>query len=213
MTIRNNLENIKQQIGTAKLVAVTKYATDEQIAELIATGHKILGESRIQVAKEKYTKYPDVEWHLIGHLQTNKAKDAVKIFELIQSVDSLKIAKAIDQEAIKINKKQNILLQVNIGEEPQKYGFKKEEVSNAITEISQLKNISIRGLMAMAPYTDDPEKARPYFREMKKLFDANFPGGAILSLGMSGDYQVALQEGATMVRIGTALFAGARGGT
>jgi len=210
VSVKDNLENIKQKIGNAKLVAVTKYANDDQIAELIAAGHKVLGESRVQVAREKFEKYPGVEWHLVGHLQTNKAKYAVKIFELIQSVDSLKVAQALDKEAKKINKIQKILLEINISSEEQKYGFKKDEVINLIPEIKKLENIELCGLMAMVPYFDDPEKTRPYFRQMKNIYDSakrRFkPALGYLSLGMSQDYKIALTEGANMVRIGSALF-------
>lgn len=213
MTISETLAKIKNTLGTAKLIAVTKYAVPAEIEALIAAGQRLLGESKIQVALEKFEKYQkyNINWHLIGHLQTNKAKHAVKIFELIQSVDSLRIAQALDKEAKKINKKQKILLQINIGQEEQKFGFTKEEVISVFPQLLELKNLELCGLMAMAPYFAEAEKTRPYFKEMKKLFDtiqAQSLGSSFkfLSLGMSHDYQVALAEGANMVRLGSSLF-------
>lgn len=208
MSIKDNLTNIQQALGVARLVAVTKYASLEQIQELIAAGQKVLGESRVQDAQKKaeILKEQNIEWHMVGHLQTNKVKQAIKIFEYIQSVDSLRLAQEIDKEAKKINKVQKILVQINIGREPQKTGILPEETENLIKEVTGLTNLQICGLMAIAPYFDNSEKARPYFKEMKKIFDT-FPGLTYLSMGMSQDYQIALTEGSNMVRIGSALFA------
>ncbi len=212
MSVQKNLAKIKNTLADACLVAVTKYASEAEIIELIAAGHRVFGESKIQVAREKFDKYKEynIQWHLIGHLQSNKAKYAVKIFELIQSVDSLKLAQALDLEAAKINKIQKILLQINIGAEEQKFGFAAGEIMAFLPEIIKLKNIEVCGLMAMAPYFEDAEKTRPYFQEMKRLFDKiknEYPAiMKYLSLGMSHDYQIALAAGANMVRIGSALF-------
>jgi len=215
MTIAENLQRIKTTLNNAVLVAVTKYATNEQMKALAAAGQEIFGESKVQIAKEKAELFKDqqIEWHMIGHLQSNKAKLAVGLFELIQSVDSIKLAKEIDKEAAKINKKQKILVQVNIGSEEQKFGFTPKGTAEAINEISKLSNIEICGLMAMAPYFEDPEESRPYFKKMKNLFDNSFKNGGaegssqiILSMGMSHDYLVAIEEGANMVRIGSALI-------
>jgi pyridoxal phosphate enzyme (YggS family) len=211
MSVKNNLQNILQELGAVQLVAVTKYAAPEQIQELLDCGHFVLGENKVQVAAQKaeqYKQYP-VQWHLLGHLQTNKAKQAVQIFEVIQSVDSEKVASVIDKEAAKINKRQKILAQVNIGREPQKSGVAPELLESLLVYCKDLRNVRLLGLMAMAPDLPDKEQTRPYFKAMKELFDryvASY-GLAFLSLGMSGDYPVAVQEGANMVRIGSKLFA------
>lgn len=205
MTISENLQRILSELGSAKLVAVTKYASSEQIEQLYAAGQRVFGESRIQVAKDKVSQYPDVEWHLIGHLQTNKAKQAVQLFSLIQSVDSLRLAEAISKEAVKQNKVQRILIQVNIGREAQKSGCLPAATKDLVAQARLLANIQVCGLMAMAPLTADPEKTRPYFKEMKRIFE-DIGELTVLSMGMSGDYPVAIAEGATLVRIGSALF-------
>jgi pyridoxal phosphate enzyme (YggS family) len=205
MTISENLQHILKELGPAKLVAVTKYATAEQIQHLYAAGQRVFGESRIQVAKDKVAQYPEVEWHLIGHLQTNKAKQAVQLFSLIHSVDSLRLAEAISKAAVQQNKTQDILIQVNIGKEPQKSGCLPEETQDLVSQVRLLPNIRVRGLMAMAPLSVSPEETRPYFKQMKVLFET-IGGLSVLSMGMSGDYKVAVAEGATLVRIGSALF-------
>jgi hypothetical protein len=205
MSIKDNLQRILTEIGSVKLIAVTKYATPEQIQELYAAGQRVFGENRIQVAKEKIAQYPDVEWHLIGHLQTNKAKQAVQLFQLIHSIDSLHLAEAISREAVRQNKIQDILIQVNIGKEPQKSGCQPEDTAALVAAARKLPNIQVRGLMAMAPLSEYSEDSRPYFKQMKTIFDS-IPGLSVLSMGMSGDYKIALAEGATMVRIGSALF-------
>ncbi|MDR1453205.1 MAG: YggS family pyridoxal phosphate-dependent enzyme [Candidatus Margulisbacteria bacterium] len=212
MPVKTNLQNIRQELGTVKLVAVTKYAAPEQVRELLEAGHFVLGENKVQSTArkaEQYQQYP-VQWHMLGHLQTNKVKQAVQIFEIIQSVDSAKTAAAIDKEAAKIGKVQKILLQVNIGREPQKSGAAPELLAELLVYCKELKNIRLLGLMALAPDLPDKELTRPYFREMKRLYDLHAApyGLEILSLGMSGDYPVAVQEGANMVRIGSKIFAG-----
>ncbi|GBR76867.1 pyridoxal phosphate enzyme YggS family [Candidatus Termititenax persephonae] len=210
MSVKTNLQKILTSLDSVQLVAVTKYAAPEQIQELLDCGHFILGENKVQSAAlkaEQYKQYP-VQWHLLGHLQTNKAKQAVRIFEVIQSVDSPKIAAAIDHEAAKINKRQKIFVQVNIGREPQKSGIAVELLADLLVYCRDLKNIRLWGLMAIAPNLPDKEQTRPYFKEMKELFDryAAPYGLEFLSLGMSGDYPSAVQEGANMVRIGSKLF-------
>lgn len=215
MSIQNNLTRIRTSLGSAKLLAVTKYVTNEQIQELINCGQKMLGESRVQDALKKYEFFQgnNLEWHMIGHLQTNKVKQAVKIFDYIQSVDSPRIAESINIEAQKINKIQKILIQVNIGREPQKSGIAPELTQELATKVLGLRNLELCGLMAIVPDVNDPEQARPYFKEMRTIFETiklanpqlnNFQ---CLSMGMSHDYLVAVSEGATMVRIGSALFA------
>ena len=148
-----------------------------------------------------YFEQHNIEYHFIGHLQTNKAKKAVQIFDLIQSVDSLKLAKEIDKRARQINKIQDILVEVNIGKEPQKYGIMPDETLNFVKEISNLENIVVKGLMCMPPLHKNP---RPYFKEMKKTYDNSKL--EILSMGMSNDYKIAIEEGSTMIRIGTLIF-------
>ena len=210
MDVKADLQQVLAELGSVQLVAVTKYAAPEQIRELLEAGHFILGESRVQVAQDKaeeYKQYP-VQWHMLGHLQTNKAKQAVRIFEVIQSVDSEKAAEAIAKEAAKINKRQKILVQVNIGNEPQKSGAAPEQLETLLSFCAAQPTLELLGLMAMAPDMADKEQTRPYFKKMKELFDhwAVPYNMSILSLGMSGDYSIAVQEGANMVRIGSKLF-------
>jgi pyridoxal phosphate enzyme (YggS family) len=211
MSVKNNLQNILQELGSVRLIAVTKYAAPEQVRELLDCGHFVFGENKVQSAAQKaeqYKQYP-VQWHMLGHLQTNKVKQAVQIFEIIQSVDSAKIADAINKEAAKINKVQKILIQINIGREPQKSGVAPEQLESLLVYCRDLQNIRLLGLMALAPDLPDKEQTRPYFKAMKELFDryAMPYGWEFLSLGMSGDYPIAVQEGANMVRIGSKLFA------
>ncbi len=189
---------------------MTKYVDVATTKELIAAGAKILGENRIQVAKEKKAAVDaDICWQMIGPLQKNKVKLAVKMFDLIQSVDSLALAAEINKQAEKIAKKQKILIQVNIGREEQKHGFLAEDLSEAFKQIKTFKFIETQGLMTIPPYDADPEKTRPYFRKMKEIFDSlasQFSTPSYLSMGMSGDYLVAIEEGANMVRVGSLLF-------
>jgi len=196
------------------LVCVTKEANLAQTKDAISCGITDIGENRIQdaVAKYKILGAP-VRWHLVGHLQTNKVKRAVEIFDIIHSVDSLRLAEAISREAAKINKVQDILVEVNTSGEESKFGVSPEETPPLIKQIALLNNIRLLGLMTVAPMVDDPQKARPYFKRLREiLHDLNVetPQWGVstpqLSMGMSNDYQVAIQEGATMVRIGSAIF-------
>ena len=198
---------------SVKLVVVTKTVDTERISEAVAAGALILGENRVQEAKEKIeTLGPIVSWHLIGHLQTNKAKYAVKLFYMIHSVDNLQLAKEIDKQAAKINKVQDVLIEVSIAGEETKAGVAVKDAVTLIKEASKLKHISIKGLMTMPPFSDDPEDSRPYFKKLRELFESvaneHIPGVSMkeLSMGMSGDYEVAIVEGSTIVRIGTAIF-------
>ena len=198
---------------SVKLVVVTKTVDTERISEAVAAGALILGENRVQEAKEKIEKLgPIVSWHLIGHLQTNKAKYAVKLFYMIHSVDNLQLAKEIDKQAAKINKVQDVLIEVSIAGEETKAGVAVKDAVTLIKEASKLQNISIKGLMTMPPFSDDPEDSRPYFKKLRELFESvaneHIPGVSMkeLSMGMSGDYEVAIEEGSTIVRIGTAIF-------
>jgi pyridoxal phosphate enzyme (YggS family) len=197
-----------------RLIAVSKTVAAGRVKEAIAAGVTDLGENYIQEARNKFNTlaaYP-VSWHFIGHLQTNKAKYAVRIFDLIHSVDSLKLARELNKQSEKVNKTQEILIQVNVGKEQSKSGIDIEDTVDLIKGIGHLKNLSLKGLMAMPPFFDNPEKARPYFSLLRRLrnqiTDENLPGVRLdeLSMGMTGDFEVAIEEGATMLRIGTAIF-------
>ena len=221
----NQINNIKDQIKNIacscgrdpeiiRLVAVSKTKPVSMVKKAIESGADILGENYIQEAVEKIKSLSayTVSWHFIGHLQTNKAKYAVKFFDLIHTVHSIKLAREINKCANKIDKIQDILVQVNISGEIAKTGVDEEKAETLIKEISLLQNISVKGLMTMPPFFDDPEKARPYF---KALFDLKnrinnkaIPDLVLyeLSMGMTNDYAVAIEEGSTLVRIGTAIF-------
>jgi len=226
--VKERLQRIKDRIADAaracdrnpadvRLVAVSKTVDADRVARAIEAGADILGENYIQEAREKFNTLYDrpAAWHFIGHLQSNKAKYAVRMFDLIHSVDSLKLAKALDKEAAKNDKVQDILIQVNISQEETKSGIDAAEAVELVAGIGILKNVRVKGLMTMPPFFDQPEKARPYFRQLARLRDhiaqAGIPGIAMgeLSMGMTGDFEVAIAEGATLVRIGTAIF-GAR---
>jgi hypothetical protein len=222
--IKNNLEIINGKIKKAalkanrnpqeiKLVAVTKTATIEQIKEAISVGVKIIGENKVQEAKEKYQILSaDIEWHLVGHLQTNKVKYAVEIFDLIHSVDSIKLAKEIDRRSLQFGMITNVLVEVNVSGEETKYGIKPEEVEPFLKEISEFSRTRVRGLMTIAPIAEDKEEVRPYFRKLRELFkeikSKNIKNIKMdyLSMGMTEDFEVAVEEGANMVRIGRGIF-------
>ncbi|MGM0771095.1 MAG: YggS family pyridoxal phosphate-dependent enzyme [Halobacteriota archaeon] len=211
MTIEENTKAILEELGEVKLVSVTKTVDTDRINESIRAGATIIGENRVQEFDKKCNCIPPCEKHLIGHLQTNKVQRAVELFDVIQSVDSLKVAEEINKRAGEIGKVQKIFLQVNIGNEPQKYGFSTDEIADAIKDIRTLSNIHVRGLMCIPPFVP-AEEARPYFRKMKAIFDElkkeNWGNIDIqeLSMGMTGDYKVAIEEGTTMVRIGSGIF-------
>ncbi len=197
-----------------RLIAVTKTVSADRIRQGIAAGIDTLGENYIQEALPKIDALADqpVSWHFIGRLQTKKAAYAVRHFDLIHSVDRFKLAAEIDKQAQKMGKIQQILIQVNIAEEPSKAGVAKDDALALITDISRLEHLSIRGLMTMPPFFDCPEKARPYFKSLSRL-SAHIGSSGIenvrmeaLSMGMTGDFAAAIAEGATMVRIGTAIF-------
>ncbi len=213
MGIDNNLAELKRQINDrAKLVVVTKTRSLKEINQAIFLGVSDIGENRIHEALEKYPHIgSSVKWHMIGHLQTNKVKKVVEIFDMIQSVDSEKLAREIDKRSRNVGKVMSILVEVNIGEEPQKYGVSPDDVLSFIENIAHLKNIKVLGLMCMAPFVE-PEETRQYFKRMKSIFDKikvesiSNVEMKYLSMGMSNDYKVALEEGSNMIRIGTALF-------
>ncbi len=212
--IREAAEACGRPADSVKLVAVSKTKPVEMVREAAEAGVSILGENYIQEARDKIRALPDcsVSWHFIGHLQRNKAKYAVKLFDLIHSVDSLKLARELDQQAGKINKVQKILIQVNTGEDPAKFGTTAKETLDLVQAASRLEHLSIRGLMTMPPFFDDPERVRPFFAALARLGDdirsAGIPNVSMeeLSMGMTGDFEAAIECGATLVRIGTAIF-------
>ncbi|ACL02103.1 alanine racemase domain protein [Desulfatibacillum aliphaticivorans] len=227
-TISKNLQEIQERIQKAaeecgrdpqsiRLVAVSKTKPAEMLRQAAAAGATIFGENYIQEAREKIAELEslDVEWHFIGHLQSNKAKYAVPLFSLIHSVDSFKLAGEIDKQAAKAGKIQDILVQVNISGEETKSGTADEEAATLVKEISALENVRVKGLMTMPPFFDDPDRARPFFRRLRELAQAiqnkGFKNVSMeeLSMGMTGDFEAAIEEGATLVRVGTAIF-GAR---
>ena len=197
-----------------RLVAVSKTMSAEIVKEAIEIGMTDFGENYIQEAMEKITTlsaYP-VTWHYIGHLQSNKAKYAVRMFDLIHSVDSLKLARELDKCARKNVKVQDVLIQVNVAREDSKSGVYVDDTLRLLKDISQLENIAVKGLMTMPPYFNAPDRVRPFFAALRQLRDRikNEDIAGIfmqeLSMGMTGDFEVAIEEGATMVRVGTAIF-------
>lgn len=224
MSIRENIIEVKKEIinacnvsgrssDEAKLIAVSKTKPIEMLKEAYDAGMRDFGENKVQELVDKYPMLPnDVRWHLIGHLQTNKVKYIVDKVYLIHSVDSLKLAKEISKEATKKNVTVNILIEVNVAEEESKFGITSNQTEELIREISLLPNVIVRGLMTVAPFVEDAEENRPVFIKLRQLFidikskniDNVFM--EIMSMGMSGDYIVAVEEGATYVRVGTKIF-------
>ncbi|HAS52838.1 MAG: YggS family pyridoxal phosphate enzyme [Nitrospirae bacterium GWC2_57_13] len=224
MTIAENLKAVQDRIAAAakragrdpasvKLLVVTKTVDPARIREAVKAGAAILGENRVQEARDKIAQLGGLAtWHLIGSLQKNKAKYAVKLFDLIHSVDSLELAQEIDQQAARAGKIQRVLIEVNIAGEDAKAGINVGTAVDLAREAAKLRNIRIQGLMTMPPYSEDPENSRPYFQRLRELagviIKENISGLSLqeLSMGMSGDFEVAVEEGATMVRVGTAIF-------
>ncbi len=198
-----------------KLIAVTKTVDIETIKEAIDNGLRIFGESRIQEAKSKIAELRSqssdlkLEWHLIGYLQKNKAKYAVRMFDLIHTIDSEDLAEKVNIQAEKIEKIQRILIQVKLSEGEAGHGLPEKKLLSLLGKIQKLNNLKLEGLMTMPPFFDDPEKTRPYFKRLREIRDESEKKGfslSELSMGMSNDFEVAAEEGATMVRVGTALF-------
>lgn len=209
MLIKENIEKIKKSLPpNVILVAATKTHSVEEIKEAIAAGIKIIGENYVQDAEKKLVLKNRVKFHFIGHLQKNKVKKAVEIFDMIETVDSIETAKEIDKRCRAVNRIMPVLIEVNIGKEPSKFGCMPKDADALAKEIKFLPNLELKGLMAMAPLFDDPEKCRPYFKEMKKIFDdlKERYNLTILSMGMSSSYKIAVEEGANMVRIGALIF-------
>lgn len=216
--VKENIEGAKAKRSSDKqhevrLIAVTKNHDVQAMREAIDAGVTDIGENRIQEAKAKFaTLDRDVTWHLIGHLQTNKAKQAVKIFDLIHSVDTLHLAEAINNAAAGINKVQKVLVQVNLAKEDSKSGVYVEELADLLHKVDELPNLQLMGLMCIAPNYDDVEECRPLFAKMYEIFqkvkEITFSTANILylSMGMTHDYEIAVEEGANMVRVGTGIF-------
>lgn len=222
MSVKDNLKIVLEEIEKAKnsrnvdygdvtLVAVTKNHGVDLMREAIDGGVNNIGENRVQEATEKFSvlERDGVTKHLIGHLQTNKAKNAVKLFDLIHSVDSENLAAAIDKAAGAIGKVQDVLIQVNLANEETKFGISEDNLQSLIDTVDTLKNIRLRGLMLIAPNYADVEDCRPLFRGMRKIFEQvgkTRQDFAFLSMGMTHDYKIAVEEGANIVRVGTAIF-------
>lgn len=222
--IKKNLKEVERNISAAceragrareevTLIAVSKTKPVEMIEACIEEGIHVFGENKVQELCDKYERLPkNLQWHMIGHLQRNKVKYIVDKAVLIHSVDSFRLAEAISEEAVKKGVSVDILIEVNVAEEASKFGIQVSEAENLIRKISVLPNISIKGLMTIAPYTEVPEENRPIFRILKQLsvdiaaknIDNVFMN--VLSMGMTGDYEVAVEEGATMIRVGTGIF-------
>ena len=216
MSIKENISKIKKEIPSGViLVAATKARKSEEIKEAIEAGIEIIGENYVQEAEKKYSELKGiVKFHFIGHMQKNKVKKAVEIFDMIETVDSVDIAEEIDEKTQKV---MPVLIEVNIGREENKNGVMPDMVVQLVREISKLGKIKLLGLMAMAPYSENKESYRPYFKEMRGLFDnlksLNMPNVEMqyLSMGMSDSYKVAIEEGANIVRIGTKVFGDKKG--
>ena len=197
--------------ASVQLMAVTKNHPAQTVAEAVQLGLDLLGENRVQEAKAKIPQCPArARWHFIGHLQSNKARDAAALFEMVQGVDSLAIASELDKQAAKLGRRLGILLEVNVAGESSKFGWNPDAAVDAIPALNDLPRLDLHGLMTVAPYSTDAEKVRPVFRRLRELRDrcedtlgAPLP---VLSMGMSGDLEVAIEEGSTLVRVGTALF-------
>jgi pyridoxal phosphate enzyme (YggS family) len=236
MALAENLEKLQGRIEAAcrragrkpeevALMAVSKGQPAEVIREAAGLGLRLFGENKIQEARAKMPNCPgNLRWQMIGHLQSNKARDAVHFFEMIQSVDSLSLAREIDKHANNAAKTMPILLEVNVAGESSKFGYAPDRLLAELEEVNALKKIEIHGLMTIAPWSQDAEKVRPVFRRLRELAEkcGQILGAPLphLSMGMSGDFEAAIEEGATIIRVGTALFgprskakmAGAAGG-
>ncbi|MCH4178515.1 MAG: YggS family pyridoxal phosphate-dependent enzyme [Megasphaera sp.] len=221
--IKENIEAVQKRIHVAAaragrtdnitLVAVTKNHPVEYMKEAAADGITDVGENRVQEALEKRKAFPDnnLTWHLIGHLQTNKVKHAVEHFDLIHSVDSAHLLQAIDKEAGKIGKVQDILLQVNVAREESKFGMEVEQFPTICQQAGEMEHVRVLGLMCIAPDYENREDVRPVFRVAHALYEdmkSKFPSGQVryLSMGMTHDFEIAIEEGANIVRVGTAIF-------
>jgi PLP dependent protein len=203
--IRSAAERAGRRFEDITLVAVSKTIEPERVEAALVAGQTLFGESRVQVARAKIPLVSGrAHWHMIGHLQTNKAREAVTLFDIIHSVDSLKLAAELSKWAEHAGKTQVIFLEVNVSGEASKFGLKPEDLESTLTEINRLSRLEVQGLMTIAPYAEEREKARPYFRRLRELRDAL--SLRELSMGMTHDFEVAIEEGATLVRVGAAIF-------
>ncbi len=217
ISIERNVKEILSKLPQeVQLVAACKTRTPEEIQKVIDAGVVVLGENYVQEAEEAYHKVTgSIKWHLIGHLQRNKVKRAIKIFDMVESLDSIRLAKEINNQCSNINRVMECLVEVNSGREKHKYGIMPEEVESFIEKVSCFENIRVMGLMTMGPLVGEPEEFRPYFNTTKEIFNQlkskNISRCSMkyLSMGMSSSYEVAIDEGANLVRIGTTIF-GAR---
>ncbi|HMG92125.1 MAG TPA: YggS family pyridoxal phosphate-dependent enzyme [Chryseolinea sp.] len=217
MNIKNNLNNLRQNLPSGcRLIAVSKTKPVEKIMEAYQEGHRLFGENKAQELVPKYEVLPkDIEWHMIGHLQSNKVKHIASFISMIHSVDSVKLLEEINKQALRATRWIDCLLQVHIAEEESKFGFSAEEVIQFIQSDgpSSLKNVKVSGLMGMATLTEDNDQIRKEFKGLKRLFE-KIKSSALpdniemkeLSMGMSGDYNIAIEEGSTMIRVGSAIF-------
>jgi hypothetical protein len=204
-------ERSGRQPDSVRLMAVSKNQPPERVAEAASAGLTLFGENRIQEAKVKIPLCPgQLEWHFIGHLQSNKSRDAVSLFQVAQGMDSLALAEELQKQALKQARSLPILLEVNVAGESSKFGWNPDRLLAELLQLNALNRLEVHGLMTIAPYAVDPEQVRPIFRRLRELRDrctdllgAPLP---VLSMGMSGDLEVAIEEGATLVRVGTALF-------
>ena len=220
--IKDNIASIRKRIAAScfragrdpssvKIVAVSKASGIEEIREAVSCGITDIGENKVQEALQKnyelrFTDYGlRIKWHMVGHLQRNKVKDAVRIFDLIHSVDSLRLAEKIDAEAGKISKVQDILLEIKTSPEAAKSGLSAQEAGEVVEKIADLKNIRLNGFMTIAPAVNNPEEARPYFRMLKDLRD-KINDLRHLSMGMTDDFEIAIEEGADIIRVGRGVF-------
>lgn len=227
LSVAENLERVQERIQAAcqragrrdevTLVAVTKLVAPDRIAEAYRVGVRHFGENRVQEFEEKRQglALPAATWHLVGHLQANKAKRAVELFERVDSLDSVRLAERVATAAARLGRKLPVLIQVHLGEEPTKQGVEPARLVEVVGRIAPLEALGVKGLMTIPPYLDPPERVRPFFRRLRELAEElerrRIPGVEMgeLSMGMSHDFEVAIEEGATQVRLGTALF-GAR---
>lgn len=210
MSEKNNLIQIRKHIPAyVTLVCVSKFHPNEAIMAAYDAGERVFGESKVQEVCAKYESLPkDIHWHFIGHLQSNKVKYIVPFVELIHGVDSIKLLSEIDRQASKHNRVVDCLLQVHIASEETKFGFSPDEIQAAVNDATNYKNIRIIGLMGMATFTDNKNQVKSEFRLLKSIFDSlktEF-GLSVLSMGMSDDFELAIEEGSTMVRIGSSIF-------
>lgn len=222
MDLRENFEAVRaktkgaceragRDVATVQLVAVTKGHDPDAVRAAVDLGQTLFGENKVQEAKAKIPLCPGrARWHMIGHLQSNKARDAVQLFDMIESVDSLDLARELNKRAEQLSKTIPILLEVNVAGESSKFGYKPEQALADLESINSLARLEIHGLMTVPPYSPQPERSRQYFKQLRELktrceqiLGAPLPH---LSMGMSGDFEIAIEEGATIIRVGTALF-------